>query len=309
MTPKISIIIPLYNRADLVQRALDSCVSQSFTDWEAIVVDDASTDASRAAVAKFKDPRIKMIGLEENSGQCVARNAGAALATAEWLLFLDSDDELTPGALEVVHRRSTEVSDKVGRMFFACRWDDGTVSPNPPFDGRQRDYVGFVRWLQDMHQRPIEAISAVRSSAFAEVPYPSRRTHEGGHNLDFMKRFDYVGYPDVVRLYHLDADNRMTHEVRALDSILRAAPGLSWMADDVLQKHGDVLRANAPAMYHDYLRSGGMYQILAGRRLRGMQMTARAWLDQPTNVKAVALLALCWMPARTLARIKMRFGA
>lgn len=309
MTPKISIIIPLYNRADLVKRALDSCVSQSFTDWEAIVVDDASTDASRAAVAKFKDPRIKMIGLEENSGQCVARNAGAALATAEWLLFLDSDDELTPGALEVVHRRSTEVSDKVGRMFFACRWDDGTVSPNPPFDGRQRDYVGFVRWLQDMHQRPIEAISAVRSSAFAEVPYPSRRTHEGGHNLDFMKRFDYVGYPDVVRLYHLDADNRMTHEVRALDSILRAAPGLSWMADDVLQKHGDVLRANAPAMYHDYLRSGGMYQILAGRRLRGMQMTARAWLDQPTNVKAVALLALCWMPARTLARIKMRFGA
>ncbi|MEO7362369.1 MAG: glycosyltransferase family 2 protein [Gemmatimonadaceae bacterium] len=309
MTPKISIIIPLFNRADLVKRALNSCLSQSFSEWETIVVDDASTDASRAAVAEFTDARISLISLKQNSGQCVARNIGAARATAEWLLFLDSDDELTPGALEVVYRRSTEVADRVGRMFFACRWDDGTISPNPPFDGRQLDYLGFVRWLQDMHARPIEAISAVRRSAFAEVPYPNRRTHEGGHNLDFMKRFDFVGYPDIVRLYHMDADNRMTDEVRALDSIMKAAPGLSWMADDVLQKHGNALRQWAPAMYHDYLRSGGMYQILSGKRMRGVQMTAQAWLDQPTNIKAAVLLALSWVPVRTLARLKMRFGA
>ncbi|MEO7360382.1 MAG: glycosyltransferase family 2 protein [Gemmatimonadaceae bacterium] len=309
MTPKISIVIQLYNRADLVRRALVSCVAQSFTDWEAIVVDDASTDASVAAVMEFGDARIKLIALEENSGQCVARNTGSAVATADWLLFLDSDDELTPGALETVYRRSTEVSERVGRMFFACRWDDGTISPNPPFDGRQLDYVGFVRWLQDMHEQPIEAISAVRRSAFADVPYPSRRTHEGGHNLDFMKRFDFVGYPDVVRLYHLDADNRLTNEVRALDSIMKAAPGLSWMADEVLRAHGHALRQWAPAKYHDYLRSGGMYHILAGKRLRGVQLTAQAWLDQPLNAKAAALLALSWVPARTLARIKMRFGA
>ena len=309
MIPKISIIIPLYNRAALVKRALASCVSQSFTEWEAIVVDDASTDASRAAVAEFNDPRIKLLALEENQGQCVARNTGATIAMAEWLLFLDSDDELTPGALETVYRRSTEVSDRVGRMFFACRWDDGTISPNPPFDGRQLDYAGFVRWLQNMHEKPIEAISAVRNSAFAEVPYPSRRTHEGGHNLDFMKRFDFVGYPDVVRLYHLDAENRMTNDVRALDSIMKAAPGLSWMADEVLRSHGEALRRWAPAKYHDYLRTGGMYHILAGRRLRGMQLTAKAWIDQPLNAKAIALLALSWVPARTLARIKMRFGA
>lgn len=309
MTPKISIIIPLYNRADLVKRALESCVSQSFTDWEAIVVDDASTDASREAVASFTDPRIRLVSLSENSGQCVARNTGSTLANADWLLFLDSDDELTPGALEIVHRRSTEVSERVGRMFFACRWDDGTISPNPPFDGKQQDYAGFIRWLQDMHEKPIEAISVVRREAFAEVPYPTRRTHEGGHNLDFMKRFDFVGYPDVVRLYHLDANNRMTDDVRALDSIMRAAPGLAWMSDDVLRSHGAALRQWAPSKYHDYLRSGGMYHILSGKRWRGVSMTARAWLNQPTNIKAVAMLGLSWVPARTLARIKMKFGA
>ncbi|MEP6778576.1 MAG: glycosyltransferase family 2 protein [Gemmatimonadaceae bacterium] len=308
MKPSISIIIPLYNRESLIDRALHSCLSQSMVNWEAIIVDDGSRDRSREVVARYTDPRIKLLSHETNQGQCVARNTGAAVARADWLLFLDSDDELTDGSLEVIVRRSREVSPTVGRMFFACRWDDGTISPNPPFDGKRLNYEGFVRWLERMHGRPVEAISVVRSAAFNEVPYPNRRSHEGGHNLDFMKKFDWVGFPDVARLYHLDAHNRMTNDVRALDSIRQAAPGHAWLADTVLEQHGEALQKWSPHTYQDYLRTGGLYHLLSGNRKRGIALTAKAWLNQPTNLKSAVLLACAWLPARALAQVKMRWG-
>ena len=309
MIPRISIIIPVFNRAELVERALQSCIRQTFQDWEAIVVDDASEDDSCNVVRGLNDPRIKLLVHPVNQGQCVARNTGAAIAQAEWLLFLDSDDELTEGSLDIVLQRSEQVSPAVGRMFFACRWDDGTISPNPPFDGRELTYEDFVRWLQRMHGRPVEAISVVRRAAFVDVPYPNRRSHEGGHNLDFTRKFNFAGFPDVVRLYHLDANNRLMDDARSVDRILENAPGFSWLADSVLDNHGDALRAWSPATYQDYLRTGGLYHLLAGNRLRGMQLTALAWLHQPLNIKSAALLACAWMPARTLARVKMRWGS
>jgi hypothetical protein len=122
-----------------------------------------------------------------------------------------------------------------------------------------------------------------------------------------MKRFDFIGYPDVVRLYHLDADNRLmdAHEV---DAILRSAPGFAWLCDTVLRDHGAALKQWAPSVHRDYLRSSGLYHLLAGRRQRGMGMTLRALIGQPLNVRAAALLAFSWMPPRAIARVKMRWS-
>jgi glycosyltransferase involved in cell wall biosynthesis len=309
MTPRISIIIPLYNRATLIGRAIESCRRQNFRDWEVVVVDDCSSDGSAEAVTAIADARVRLIRHEQNMGQCIARNTAAAHAWADWLLFLDSDDEIADGALDVVWQHAIEQPADIGRMFFSCRWDDGTVSPDPPFDGRRLNYEAYVRWMQRMHGRPTETISVVRRDAFSEVPYPNRRTHEGGHNLDFAKRFDFVGFPDVVRLYHLDATNRMTNDILATESLIRAAPGLSWLADSVLERHGDALRKWSPSSYQDYLRTGGLYHLLAGHRGRGVSLAAQAWLNAPLNTKALALLACAWMPARALAEVKMRYSA
>lgn len=309
MTPRLSIVIPVYNRALLVQRALSSCLAQGFSDWECIVVDDASTDATREAVQAIADPRIRLELHRTNAGQCAARNTGVQSARADWVVFLDSDDALEDGALEIVAERVAAAPATVGRLFFACRWDNGVISPDPPFDGTEQNYEGFVRWLELMRSRPLEAISVVRRSAFAEVPYPDRRTHEGGHNLDFMKRFNFIGYPDVVRRYHLDANNRLMDTTRDVKSLLDAAPGLSWLADTVLRDHGDALKRWAPSVYRDYLRTSGLYHLLAGNRQHGFGMTLRAWIDQPLDIRAAALLACAWLPPRSLARVKMRLNS
>ncbi len=97
--PAVSVIIPAYNRADTIVRSLKSVVAQSFTDWEAIVVDDGSKDDS-AGMATGLDPRIRVIR-QENQGLSAARNTGVAAAAGEYISFLDSDDEWLPHHLEI----------------------------------------------------------------------------------------------------------------------------------------------------------------------------------------------------------------
>ena len=91
MMPRVSIVMPTYNRRDTIERAIDSVVAQTFRDWELIVVDDGSTDGTRDLVAGL-DPRVRMI-VQENQGVGGARNTGMAAAEGALIAFLDSDDE------------------------------------------------------------------------------------------------------------------------------------------------------------------------------------------------------------------------
>lgn len=96
---KVSVIIPLYNKAPYVRRALDSVAAQTFADFEVIVVDDGSTDDGPAIARDYGDPRFRLIQ-QTNAGPGAARNAGVALAKGELIAFLDADDEWLPEYLE-----------------------------------------------------------------------------------------------------------------------------------------------------------------------------------------------------------------
>lgn len=98
--PRVSIIIPVYNRPILVLEAVASLQAQSLADWEAILVDDGSTDATPEVLQDLaaQDPRLTVL-IGRQRGPAAARNTGAAKARSDWLLFLDSDDWLAPEAL------------------------------------------------------------------------------------------------------------------------------------------------------------------------------------------------------------------
>ncbi|WP_267642382.1 glycosyltransferase family 2 protein [Haloarchaeobius amylolyticus] len=98
--PRVSVIIPTYNRATPLQRAIDSVLAQTVTDIECIVVDDASTDDTQAVLAEYDDPRLRTFQHEENRGANVARNTGLDQAEGEYVALLDSDDEWKPEKLE-----------------------------------------------------------------------------------------------------------------------------------------------------------------------------------------------------------------
>lgn len=96
--PLCSIIIPCYNHAHYLPDALNSVLAQTYTDWEAIIVDDGSTDNTRAVAAQFTDPRIHYI-YQENRGQTAALNRGLELVSGDYVTTLDADDWLTPASL------------------------------------------------------------------------------------------------------------------------------------------------------------------------------------------------------------------
>jgi glycosyltransferase involved in cell wall biosynthesis len=92
--PFFSVVVPVYNRATLLPRAIDSLLNQEFRNFEIIIVDDGSTDETEKVVSSFQDNRIKYFK-QVNRGVTVARNLGASKATGAYLLFLDSDDEVS----------------------------------------------------------------------------------------------------------------------------------------------------------------------------------------------------------------------
>lgn len=98
--PRISVIIPTYNRADLLPRAIESVLSQSFTDFELIVVDDGSDIPAEDAVA-IRDSRLRWVR-RTNGGLSAARNTGMEHARADLVTFLDDDDDALPGWLEAL---------------------------------------------------------------------------------------------------------------------------------------------------------------------------------------------------------------
>lgn len=101
LMPKFSIIIPVYNVAPYLRECLDSVLVQTFTDWEAVCVDDGSTDESGAILDEYgrRDSRFVVIH-QLNGGEGAARNTGLAVAKGEWICFLDSDDIFRSDALE-----------------------------------------------------------------------------------------------------------------------------------------------------------------------------------------------------------------
>lgn len=100
---KISVIVPVYNTEQYLPRCLNSIISQSFTDFELLLIDDGSTDGSGLICDSYadRDGRIRVFH-KENEGVSLARNLGIDNALGEWLYFVDSDDELLPDGLKVL---------------------------------------------------------------------------------------------------------------------------------------------------------------------------------------------------------------
>jgi len=102
MAPLFSVVIPTYNHGHFIGRCLSSVMSQSFTDWEAIVINNYSEDNTIEVVEGFKDERIRLVNFRNNGIIAASRNEGIRLARGEFVAFLDSDDWWYPAKLERV---------------------------------------------------------------------------------------------------------------------------------------------------------------------------------------------------------------
>lgn len=115
--PFFSIIITTYNRAHILKKTLDSLISQTEDDWEAIIVDDESTDDTYLQILPYLHlyPKIRYL-LKDHSGEAMSKNAGVSLSSGQFISFLDSDDEYNPTHLE--SRKKILIQDPAIRFLY-----------------------------------------------------------------------------------------------------------------------------------------------------------------------------------------------
>ena len=166
--PLISVVIPAYNRARLIPRALKSIQQQTHRNWEAIIVDDGSTDETAEVAARLarEDERIRFLRQEKNAGAQAARNLGIRAARGEWVAFLDSDDVFLPESLEIRLKALIQESLSVVYSDCNCIEPDGTIKRYgiPPLSG----------WIHDRlltHEGPLFQTLMVSKQALVRIGY------------------------------------------------------------------------------------------------------------------------------------------
>jgi glycosyltransferase involved in cell wall biosynthesis len=287
--PFFSIIMPVYNHAGLVGRAIRSCLDQSFGDFEIVAVDDASTDGSAAAIAAIADPRLHLFHHQVNRGVCPTRNTAMAHARGEWFVYLDSDDELLPGALEVIYRRAVAAGPDIGGMRYMAVDEQG-LTPDPGHDDKVWVYDDYLRWFDRAIRRRHEALPCMRASFYPEVQFPDDRSSEMLYHLELFRRTKVWACRDIVRRYHHHFGERIT--APRLSRSIGVARDVAANAEIVFERHGADMRRIAPRLYFRFLAGAATASLLAGRRRAGLRFGLLALRVHPLSLPTWLILAI-----------------
>ena len=130
--PRVSIILPTYNRANFLKRSIESALSQTFQDFELVIIDDGSTDSTYEIFQNFNDSRIDLI-TTEHKGVSAARNLGLLEASGEFVTFLDSDDRFFPQKIELQLQEFFKTQ-HIGLV--ACGWREVTIQDHVKREAR-----------------------------------------------------------------------------------------------------------------------------------------------------------------------------
>lgn len=133
----VSVIIPTYNRAYIIERAINSVLNQTYENFELIIVDDGSQDNTEQIVKSIKDKRIRYISLGQNRGPAVARNEGVRQSLYDYIAFQDSDDEWKVDKLEKQMRKLQKTSG-AAMVYCSYQTDTGQVYPQKWIPQEQR---------------------------------------------------------------------------------------------------------------------------------------------------------------------------
>ena len=302
MAPYFSIIIPMYNRENFILRSITSCLKQDFEDFEIIVVDDGSVDGSVNVVKRILDSRIRLICHTVNRGVGPARNTGVDAATGEWVICFDSDDELFPGALSTIYKRSTQIDNCISRLQFMVQMDTGELSPDPPLIDEFWDYTRYMQWMEKTYGHRSETLPIVRRNTFKKVRYYNDRTLEGPYHLDFMKHFDAWSFPDVVRLYHHDAENQLTRQ--SVEDVFKGSLTQAVSGERLLKEHGDALKIYAPHIYLQQISNLATLWFISGNRMKGVEFSLLSIKIKFLSVRNWVVFLIGLMGSKPIAWMK-----
>jgi glycosyltransferase involved in cell wall biosynthesis len=305
--PIISVVIPAFNREDTLSRAIESVITQNCPSVEIIVVDDASNDGTYMVAHNYlQKTNLKIIRHEINQGVGPSRNSGIATANGEWVLPLDSDDELVPGVLEKLLAILINLDEDIKRIRGMNIKIDGSSFSKPNLPNEVWNYEKYIKLFSKSCELPIESSSIYKKSALLQVPFKSGRSTETLFHLDFFRSFKVLSSDIVFIIYHSDAKNN-TRKPQSVENILRNASDMAAMIDKIIEDHGTHLMEWAPSFYYQKVHSGVKFHMLSGNREQAYRLF-KLGLRRPT-VRLLGYFVVGLISPKLLALINSKFTA
>ena len=326
--PKVSVIVPVYRAEAFLADCLDSILSQTFRDFEVILVDDGSPDNCGVICEEYaaKDGRISVIH-QENQGQAAARNHALAVAKGSWICFVDSDDRIHPRMLELLYRAVEET----GAGISMCRMlespvfsEDFLAQKEGKFEVLAMDEETLVG-LYDAEEYPawVACGKLIRRQLVEAYPFREGRVYEdneavcrwvcGAGKLARTREelYFYRTNPDSTTKGSFSM--KKLDYLWALESIIRYYGSLGYlqMRERFLDRYAEAAASNCYGLRYGYDRPDVIPQIekqvKAFLRKEGLHLT-RAQFEPLLDSMHPVLVRFYWPAAGICRRLKKLFG-
>jgi len=300
--PLVSVITPTFNRRRTIERVWDSLQVQSYSKFEWIVVDDGSTDDTEKYIRSIDDSRIVYQKQFENRGQNFARNRGVEKASGEYIVFLDSDDEIIPEALDVMVRKWEDVGNsEIGVISFRC------------LDGRTGKIVGYLEednlelGYKDIlceNKANGEFFSIIKNEVFNNNRFPEQlRCFEGLFWTRIAKNWKTLYVDTVLRIYHKDAHDRIS----SIQNVFKSARDLAFGYRTLYEEHTGVFGEYCEGKLGKYRCLSALYYAISGDKKNAFDQLKKSFRykgDIALKVVLLLLILLGKRVTRTLFRAR-----
>lgn len=282
-SPLISVVMPTFNRAYMIESSIASVLNQTHENLELIVVDDRSTDDTEGVVERIEDPRLRYLRNVGKRGAGAARNLGISQARGQWVGFLDSDDQWRAEKLErqILALKSNPNVDGVvcGWQWMSKTTGCVRVERSPAEDGRIN---GLPRWAYNICPDILIRKAVVQATPFDEE-LPTYECIEWSIRLFQGGEYASVG-EILVDCYDHEGPRRS-------DSLQRLL-----VLDQIVSKHSEFIRLDRRAWSSLHLQLGAGLLAMRDNRRKARHYLIRSLHAHPTNLRAWAYTLYALLP-------------
>lgn len=280
--PAVAVIIPTYNRAHVISRALRSVLIQTYQNLEVIVVDDGSTDDTQCVVESFVDPRVRYLRSEGNLGATAARNLGIRNSSAEFIAFQDSDDEWLCEKLEkqmAVFAQASAIVGVVYTGFLRVENNKATYYPPDSVTNKSGNILeALLRGNFVTTQAAVVRKNCLMESGMFDEQLP--RFQDWELFIRIAKRYEFLCIDEPLLLaFH--SQSSITAESSRIYDALKL----------IIEKHKDIYAGNGKALARNYYDLGGA-ACMSNKMAEGLGYFLKSLVLNPLHL-------MCWVRIST----------
>jgi len=275
--PTVSVIIPTYNRAYLVGRAIKSILNQTYLDFEIIIIDDGSEDNTDEVVNNFSDNRIRYIKLEKNTGAAAARNRGINEAKGDFIAFQDSDNEWLPEKLKKQMDIFEKLPSNIGVLYskvLRIKGDEKTLIPSDKIMKKEGDlYEDLIK--KNFIDLPTAIVrkECLEKIGLFDESLPRLQDWELWIKISNKYHFKYIDEP-LVNAYHMK------------DSLTGSPKFYCIALEIILDRHLDDFKKYRKILARYYIDLGHNLFYL-GYKEKARKYLLKAFITYPLNLMSL----------------------